>query len=355
MELVLLHPLEDRVMVSVAVLLLSIILTHHVIWSGLNLDRYAKPMQRFIIRMDRKLNRSKRSMGTRIYRGMIMLSFAVLLALGCSLLVHVMVSRVPPLQVLELAMVIYLLPARHFWDVSRELNKPLEDQDVPHLKSLLQPLLRRSFPSFDAHTAARTGIEWLMHSFSKHIVAGVFWYIIGGLPALLIMRTIALADRIVGYRSEHYFAFGWSSAKLDDLLQWIPARLASICLILASFFVPKCKPWAALRGAVNDSRRIRSSNRGMAIATTAGALGVALGGPRHLDSGTIEDGWVGSGSAKATTHDLVRAQFLYVVACLFLMLVLSFAVAILTQMGWLESWHDIAHHLVQTIQSFIGK
>ena len=107
-----------------------------------------------------------------------------------------------------------------------------------------------------------------------------------------------------------------TAARLDDVLNLIPARLAGLFIVFASAFVPTAKPGQALKVMLRDSRFHRSFNAGWPEGAMAGALGLALAGPRHYPAQTVNDPWIGDGTARATAKDISRMLYLYVTASL---------------------------------------
>ncbi|MBF0560699.1 MAG: cobalamin biosynthesis protein, partial [Alphaproteobacteria bacterium] len=116
--------------------------------------------------------------------------------------------------------------------------------------------------SLDAAGVARAAIESCAENFSDGVVAPVFWYVVFGLPGLLVYKTVNTLDSMVGHRSERYLAFGWASARLDDLMNLIPARLAGLYLVIAAVFVPVADPRRGLLTMWRDAARHRSPNSG---------------------------------------------------------------------------------------------
>ena len=129
---------------------------------------------------------------------------------------------------------------------------------------------------------------------------------------------------MLGYKGARYEAFGKAAARLDDLVNWLPARLAGLIFVAAALLLPKADARRAWRTMVRDAARHRSPNAGWQEAAVAGALGFALAGPRRYGSETIQDHWMGDGRAKLTANDLRDALALYRVAggVCFLILVL---------------------------------
>ena len=264
---------------------------------------------------DRKLNREDRSEVDRAVRGVLVVVLVVGLAgaIGWGIawlsLNHVFG------WVLELAALISLLAARGLYDrvskVARALRGNVEDA-----RRAVSHIVGRDPDSLDGPGVARAAIETLAENFGDGVVAPVFWYVLFGFPGLLVYKAVNTMDSMIGYRSPKYRAFGMTAARLDDALNFIPARLAGLFLVFAAAFVPTARPMQALRIMVRDSRFHRSFNAGWPEGAMAGALGLALAGPRRYPGTTINDPWIGDGNAKAGPKDISRALYLYFVACL---------------------------------------
>ena len=114
------------------------------------------------------------------------------------------------------------------------------------------------------------------------MVAPAFWYLLFGLPGILIYKVINTADSMIGYRTEQHEAFGWAAARTDDVLNFLPARLTAL---LFSALSGRLNQWPEI---VKDARKHRSPNAGWPEAALARALDVSLAGPRTYD-GAIKD------------------------------------------------------------------
>src|SRR6056297_1716690 len=128
---------------------------------------------------------------------------------------------------------------------------------------------------------ARAAIESAAENLSDGVIAPAFWFLVAGLPGLLVYKITNTADSMIGYRTPRHEAFGWAAARLDDVLNVIPARLTAL-LIAASHWV--LRDW---RAVMTEARLHRSPNAGWPEAAMARALNVALSGPRSYD-GTVQ-------------------------------------------------------------------
>jgi len=168
------------------------------------------------------------------------------------------------------------------------------------------------------HGVARAAIESLAENFSDGVVAPVFWYLLFGLPGLLAYKMANTLDSMIGHRTLRYRAFGWASARFDDVLNFLPARLSGTLLAIAAMFVGDGNAGRAFATMLRDAKKHHSPNAGWPEAAMAGALGLALAGPRDYAEERVEDAWIGGGTPMARPADIARALRLYAVACLLL-------------------------------------
>ncbi|MDG1407830.1 MAG: adenosylcobinamide-phosphate synthase CbiB [Octadecabacter sp.] len=146
-------------------------------------------------------------------------------------------------------------------------------------------IVGRDVRDMDAPAVARGAIESAAENLSDGVIAPAFWFAIGGLPGLLAYKIVNTADSMIGYRTPKYENFGWAAAKLDDILNWIPARLTALLI----WGITRRGSWGNIAA---DASLHRSPNAGWPEAAMAPALGVSLSGPRSYD-GVIEDfDWV---------------------------------------------------------------
>ena len=282
---------------------------------------------------ERKLNREKRTVGTRVYRGLLLVSIFVFIALLTASLLSGLVRDVSYGIYLEMVLLVLLLPMRQLMDEVVPVARALRKRDLDTARKLAAPIARRNTATIDQHAIIRSCIEHLAENFADKILAPTFWYLLFGLPGLFLSRLSNQMDSLLGQPTQRYVAFGWAPARLDDLLQLIPARLSVIIFTLSALFVPKGHPWRGLRTALSDASKLTSPNSGWPIATAAGALGLSLAGPRSIDGTMLEEKWLGSGRAKALLKDLRRGIVLYLTACMLLILLIATGLLTLLQFG----------------------
>ena len=161
---------------------------------------------------------------------------------------------------------------------------------------------------------ARAAAESAAENFSDGFVAPVFWFLLLGLPGLLAYKAVNTLDSMIGHRNARYEAFGKVAARLDDAVNFLPARLAGLLFVLAAWLLPAARGAAAWTTMRRDAPKHRSPNAGWQEAALAGALGLALAGPRQYGGQVVEDHWMGDGRSAVTAEDLGRVLDLYLTA-----------------------------------------
>lgn len=265
---------------------------------------------------DRRLNRPQRSVANRRVRGAIVVLVVVVLAWVAALLASGLASSLPSGRLVEAFFVLCLIDQRRAIDRVRGTARALTRGDLGVARARLRYLGRYDTGALDVHAAARAGVEAAARRFASGVVGAAFWYVVGGLPGLAIYRAVeVLADRIARPDPDGA-AFGATAARLEGMLTLPPALIAGPLMALAALFVPGAKPGAAFAEWLRDATRRLGDGAGRAEGALAGALGLALGGPRPFEGGTAPGPWVGDGRARAVAADVQRAAAIFIVACL---------------------------------------
>ncbi|WP_148358389.1 adenosylcobinamide-phosphate synthase CbiB [Peribacillus simplex] len=164
---------------------------------------------------------------------------------------------------------------------------PLNDRDFPEAMLKLSYIVGRDTADLDESEIVRGTVETVAENTSDGITAPMFWAAIGGAPLAMVYRAINTCDSMVGYKNDKYGQFGWASAKLDDIVNWIPSRLTGFLMLLSSKsshhgFGAR---WKIL---FNDAKKHPSPNSGWCEAGVAAILGIQLGG-RNMYKGIVSD------------------------------------------------------------------
>jgi len=187
------------------------------------------------------------------------------------------------------------------------LATELDADDVTAARARIPSLCGRDPELLDVAGMARAGTESMAENTSDAVVAPLLWGAVAGIPGLLGYRAVNTLDAMIGYRNARYTRFGWAAARLDDVANWVPARVTVGLVAVAAPVVMSANPgWAALRAARRDGHRHPSPNAGPVEAAWAGALGVALGGLTVYRHGVEDRPRLGEGPPPDAT-DLRRA------------------------------------------------
>lgn len=173
-------------------------------------------------------------------------------------------------------------------------------------------IVGRDPEKLDEAGVSRAAIESLAENFSDGIVAPAFWLGAGGLVGGVAYKAVNTADSMIGHRTTRHEAFGWAAARFDDLINLPASRLTALLIVIAAHFVNGTDPKRAWAAVWRDAGKHRSPNAGWPESAMAGALGLALAGPRTYGGVMVDDAFMGEGGRReATSADIRRALSLY--------------------------------------------
>jgi adenosylcobinamide-phosphate synthase len=209
----------------------------------------------------------------------------------------------------------------------------LEQEGVIAARAAVAHIVGRDPDALDSEGVARAAIESLAENFSDGVVAPTFWLAVGGLAGGATYKAINTADSMIGHRTSRHQAFGWAAARLDDLINLPASRLSALLIVMAAAASPHASAGDAWRAVMRDASHHRSPNAGYPEAAMAGALGLALAGPRVYGGVRIEDAFMGNGRRAATAADIRAALRLYIWADAMLISLLAVAALVVSAIG----------------------
>ena len=266
-------------------------------------------MGRLVAVLDHKLNSGT---GRKLKGALAILLVAAVLA-GLGVAIHDALAQIEGGWLIEGLLASTLVAQKSLLQHVRAVTVPLSAGDLNAARTALGKIVGRDTAVLDEAGIARAAIESLAESTADGIVAPVFWGVLLGLPGLLIYKAVNTADSMIGHKDARYIDFGWAAARLDDLLNLVPARLTALLIALAA----GNDRARSLHVAWRDGDKHASPNAGYPEAAMAGALGLRLGGPRHYEGEAHDTPWLGDGERVATAADLRRAEVIFVRACVF--------------------------------------
>ena len=272
---------------------------HPVVWIG-----------NLISRLEARFNAQDQSDAQRRRMGLVMLAIVLLvvglIAGGLMLALRTLTYG----WVLEALLATSLFCQKELGQRVEQVAKGLET-DLQSGRDAVAHLVGRDTKALDEAEVSKAAIESLAENTSDGIIAPAFWMVIGGLPGAALYKAINTCDSMVGYRNARYEAFGLASAKLDDLVNLVPARLTGFLFTLAMFSVSPTRAARAWTIMWRDARKHASPNAGWPEAAMAGALDISLGGPRKYEGRVTKLAHMGDGDQPLTPGTVRKALVLY--------------------------------------------
>ncbi|MBL8561026.1 MAG: cobalamin biosynthesis protein [Gemmobacter sp.] len=214
-------------------------------------------------------------------KGVAAMSLLGIGALGLGALLHAL----PDAGLIEIAVVAILLAQRSLVDHVAAVARGLRES-LPEGRRMVARIVGRDTAAMDGPAIARAAIESAAENLSDGVIAPLFWYLVGGLPGLLLYKITNTADSMIGHRTLRHEDFGWAAARFDDLMNLIPARLTALLLAVAHL------RFDAAPIILRDAPLHRSPNAGWPEAAMAVTLGLSLSGPRSYEGEMRSFPWV---------------------------------------------------------------
>jgi len=298
--------IEERALVIVLALLVDAFLGEPE-WLWARIPHPVVLIGRAIGGLDSALNREGAPPARRRAGGVFAIASLVLAALIAGQLLALLFELLPLTVLLQALVVAVLVAARSLHDHVAAVALGLAGGGLAGGRAAVARIVGRDPASLDAPAVARAAIESAGENFSDGVVAPVFWFALLGLPGILAYKAINTADSMVGHLTARHRDFGMATARLDDVANFVPARLAG-GLIAAGALLAREDGAGAVRAMFDDAHRHRSPNAGWPEAAMAGALGLALAGPRSYGGVRVDDAWLNRGARReAGVADIRRA------------------------------------------------
>lgn len=273
------------------------VIGHPVTWMG-----------RLISRLDNGWNREADDFDTRKRMGVLALLTLLGVTIAVAFVIEYGLLTIPLGAVLPI-LIAASLPAQKSLEKHVEaVADAMKYGGLDAGRKAVSMIVGRDPEKLDEAAVCRAAIESLAENFSDGVVAPAFWMGVGGLAGGAAYKAANTADSMIGHRNPRHEAFGWAAARFDDLINLPASRLSAFLFVLAAIFVDKASPGNAIKAIFRDARHHRSPNAGWPEAAMAGALGIALAGPRSYGGQMIEARFMGEGGRSELTQvDIRRA------------------------------------------------
>jgi adenosylcobinamide-phosphate synthase len=186
--------------------------------------------------------------------------------------------------------------AEHVWAVAEALKR-----DLTSGREAVAKIVGRDTNSLSEADVSRAAIESAAENFSDGFVAPVFWFMLFGLPGMLVYKAVNTADSMIGHRTPKHEAFGWAAARIDSLMNYLPARLTALIFLVAVWSLEQRDM------VMRDAPSHRSWNAGWPEAAMAGVLGIALSGPRSYAGRGSAEPWLNADGRRDAGPDDIEA------------------------------------------------
>jgi adenosylcobinamide-phosphate synthase len=273
---------------------------HPVTWIG-----------RLIGLLDRMLNHESMSDASRRAAGVAAVLILIVVVAGVAFALERSLLLLPFGIVAAAIVASTLIAQRSLHQHVVQVAEALERNGLATGREAVSHIVGRDPGALDQAGVARAAIESLAENFSDGVVAPVFWLMVGGLAGGAAYKAINTADSMIGHRTPRHQAFGCVAARLDDLVNLPASRLSALLIIAAATVTPGASPAGAWRAVIRDAPRHHSPNAGYPEAAVAGALGLALAGPRVYGGVEVKDAVMGDGRRDAIAADIRAALTLY--------------------------------------------
>jgi adenosylcobinamide-phosphate synthase len=281
---------------------------HPVTWIG-----------RLISCLDRMLNRATDTDHQRRLCGVVALAMLVVVPAAIAFGVEAVLWQVPLGFIVTALLASSLLSQKSLAEHVKAVADALDTGGLAAGRKAVSMIVGRDPENLDEASVSRAAIESLAENFSDGIVAPAFWLGVGGLAGGVAYKAANTADSMIGHRTPRHEAFGWAAARFDDLVNLPASRLTALLIVMGAFFVEGASAKSAWSAMWRDAKKHRSPNAGWPEAAMAGALGLALAGPRVYGGVLVDDVFMGEGGGQeATSVDIRRALKLYWAADLLL-------------------------------------
>ncbi|MBB6447693.1 adenosylcobinamide-phosphate synthase CbiB [Bacillus benzoevorans] len=238
-----------------------------------------------IARLEKRWNKGKHQKGKGVLMLFVVLSIVLVLSWSACFLAY----KIHPLAgiAVESILIATTMARKSLRDAAMEVYQPLEQDDLHEARKKLSYIVGRDTADLDESEIVRGTVETVAENTSDGVTAPMFWAFIGGAPLALLYRAVNTCDSMVGYKNERFAQFGWASARMDDVANWIPSRLTGFVMLLVNH-PRKTTARAAWRILFRDAKKHPSPNSGWCEAAAAALLGVQLGG-RNTYKGMVSN------------------------------------------------------------------
>jgi len=216
----------------------------------------------------------------------------------------------------QVFLLFYCFSATSLVQAAVEVARPLESLDIQTARKKVAMIVGRETQNLDAAAVTRATVETVAENFVDGFLSPLFFVLLFGVPGAMAYKMVNTLDSMVGYKNETYLLFGRASARIDDVANFIPARLSVLVIFFAAFLLSAQRGLSALKTGISQGRRHKSPNAGYPEASFAGALRIRMGGPSVYHGNLVVKPYIGEQFNDPDLHGITRACELMMLSAL---------------------------------------
>lgn len=297
-------------MESITLLLIGIFFEICLGWPNIFLKNFSHPViwiGNLIKLLDNNLNKKEFSHKVKKILGIFTLLIVIFITLFFFKIITIVLQYYFFEEFFYVVIIWSLMCTRSLYSHIIQIFNDLKRNDIIKARYSLSQIVGRDTKKLKKKAIIRASLESLSESTSDGIIAPIFWYFLFGMYGLIIFKIINTLDSMIGYKSKKYLAYGYASAKVDDILNILPSRLTGLIFVSLSF-----KPFETFKTMISNASKSTSPNAGWPESAFAGALSVRLGGPKTYHGILNNDKWLNGECSDPTINDLREGIKLYI-------------------------------------------
>jgi adenosylcobinamide-phosphate synthase len=265
-------------------------------------DPYSFPHPvRFIGKLIEYLELLLRKLNHDRFAGILLVIFTVSITYGIAYYMSAVSA------VIEIILIYTIFSAKCLADEARSVYSALENNDIREARRRVSFLVSRDAAELDEKAVIRATVETVSENIVDGVISPLFYLFIGGAPLGMAYKAASTLDSMVGYRNEKYIKFGWAGARLDDLLNFIPARITAFVILPLSALACGMSAGNSFRVMLRDRSKHGSPNSAHPESAVAGALGCILGGPSKYFSEMVDKPYLGDRIKEIDREDILKS------------------------------------------------
>jgi len=227
-------------------------------------------------------------------------------------------------SIVSIVLMFYTLSGKSLYTAALKVKTALEDQGVEGGRDEVSMIVGREVKHLDETGVVRACVESVAENFVDGFLSPLFFGMVGGVPMAMAYKMINTLDSMVGYKNEKYIEFGKASARIDDIANYIPARISLLIIALSTLILSGKRGVSSFKTGMKDGRLHKSPNAGLPEAAFAGALLVKLGGPSYYHGKLVEKPYIGKGFNDPSMEHIKQAAELMLFASFVSMIISLF-------------------------------